>query len=174
MRPLIAIWGLLAVGLLSLNLRASAQTTSAIGCTESALRAAIQAGGPIELRQNCTYRLSMNLPTISSDTVLHGNGATIDGGHLYRLLSTFGKLSLSVDHLTLQNGYYGEGAAIFLPEGDLVVSDCIFNGNHAIFGGGGAIWVKAGKLAIQGSSFSGNSAVWGGAVYADSGTVSIS
>jgi hypothetical protein len=56
-----------------------------VDCAENALREAVAAGGPFHLAQGCEYRLTADLPPVTYDTVISGNGAIIDGERQYRI-----------------------------------------------------------------------------------------
>ncbi len=139
---------------------------------------------------------TMNLPT-NKNTVIDGGGKiTLDGGHAVQILSFNGpdfqtnNNGLTLQHLTFVNaktnptqkipvatqaacsqGYDdGQGGAVFINDGNLLVVDCIFSGNQAAqLGpdtGGGAIYIEASKkgAVIVGSTFTNNSGANAGAV----------
>jgi hypothetical protein len=117
-----------------------------------------------------------------------GNGDTIDGGHQSRLFVVNPGSSLTLDQVTLQNGYIyaNYGGAIF-NWGMLTISNCILSGNisldrsdyvTSLRGVGGAIYNNGGIVIIDNSILSDNLATganpMGGAIYNASGTVTIS
>ena len=123
-----------------------------------------------------------------------GNGDTIQrdatNGNSYevRLFEVAKGSSLTLDQMTLQNGYSDafNGGAIY-NFGTLSISNCTLSGNTAHYSGyissllggkGGAIYNNAGTVIISDSFLSGNFATgdfaYGGAIYNDSGTVMIS
>ena len=139
---------------------------------------------------------TMNLPT-TKNTVIDGGGKiTLDGGHAVQILSFNGpdfqtnNNGLTLQHLSLVNGKTnptqkipvatqaacsqgyddGQGGAVFINDGNLLVVDCIFSGNQAAqLGpdtGGGAIYIEASKkgAVIVGSTFTNNSGANAGAV----------
>jgi hypothetical protein len=139
---------------------------------------------------------TMNLPT-NKNTVIDGGGKiTLDGGHAVQILRFNGpdfqtnNNGLTLQHLSLVNGKTnptdkipvasqsacsqgyddGEGGAVFINDGNLLVVDCIFSGNQAAqLGpdtGGGAIYLEASKrgAVIVGSTFTNNSGANAGAV----------
>jgi hypothetical protein len=139
---------------------------------------------------------TMNLPT-NKNTVIDGGGKiTLDGGHAVQILSFNGPdfqtngNGLTLQHLSLVNGKTnptnkipvasqtacsqgyddGQGGAVFINDGNLLVVDCIFSGNQAAqLGpdtGGGAIYIEGSKrgAVIVGSTFTNNSGANAGAV----------
>ena len=143
----------------------------------------------ITLTQDITLRAE--LPAITSDITIEGNGYTISGNHRYRIFYNDGG-ALTINNLTMTKGYvegdpvtYADvalkvtaaqtiGGAIVNWQGALSISDSAFRDNLAE-SFGGAIF-NAGELSISGSSFSDN---WsdgsGGAISNwDAGELSIS
>lgn len=143
-------------------------------CDEDTLRAGLRTGGTLHLAADCTYHLTRNLPHIQADIVIEGNGATIDGQSTYRMLSAVSPLSITIHNLTLKNGAYGEGGALYVHQGKVTILDSTFENNQALFGSGGAIWVKQGSITLSQSRFIGNTAYdRGGAVWMGEGPVDI-
>ena len=103
------------------------------------------------------------LPAITSDITIEGNGYTISGNNRYRIFYNDGG-ALTINNLTMANGYV-EGELIRNEDGTLKVTTA------RAFGGAIA---NTGELSIANSSFSHNSAEYvGGAIYND-GELSIS
>jgi hypothetical protein len=175
-------------------------TGTAASCTFGALNTAVSNGGVITFNCGAApvtvpITATMKLPTNKNTVIDGGNKVTLDGGHAVQLLNfnhadykvnTFG---LTLQHLTLVNGKTtptqaiptapapcsqgyddGEGGALYMRDGNLLVVDCIFSGNQAAqLGpdtGGGAIYVLGSKngATIVGSTFINNSGANGGAV----------
>jgi hypothetical protein len=173
---------------------------TAASCTFAALNTAVSNGGAITFNcgsapVTIAITATMNLPTNKNTVIDGGNKVTLDGGHAVQILNfthgdykvnTFG---LTLQHLTLVNGKStptqpipqapapcsqgyddGQGGALYMQDGNLLVVDCIFTGNQAAqLGpdtGGGAIYVLGSKngAVIVGSTFTNNSASNGGAV----------
>ena len=139
---------------------------------------------------------TMNLPTNKNTVIDGGRKITLDGGHAVQILSFNGpdfqtnNNGLTLQHLTFVNGKTnptqkiptatqaacsqgyddGQGGAVFINDGNLLVVDCIFSGNQAAqLGpdtGGGAIYIEASKkgAVIVGSTFTNNSGANAGAV----------
>jgi trimeric autotransporter adhesin len=100
--------------------------------------------------------------------VLSGNSATGVGGAIYVLQ---GALAVNQSNLN-NNSAFTAGGAIYVETGGVLdVTDSILSGNSAI-GAGGAI--SANDLAVVRSTLSNNSAAAGGAIFAGSGTTTIS
>ena len=117
----------------------------------------------IILNQDITLRTE--LPVITSDITIEGNGYTISGNHRYRIFYNDGG-DLTINDLTMTKGYV---------EGDLILNRAdASHKNTTTNPFGGAIVNWQGVLTISGSSFSDNLAeYYGGAIY-NSGRVSIS
>jgi predicted outer membrane repeat protein len=142
-------------------------------CSEAALRELLLSDADtLELHPGCFYMLTANLPQISRDARIIGNGATIDGADQFRLLSTVGAVRLTLENLTLQHAYWGNGAALYMPGGTLTIQGVTFRRNRAL-GEGGAVWMYIGNLQVINSTFEGNSADSGGAIYMNAGSVEI-
>ncbi len=108
--------------------------------------------------------LDSDLPKITSNITIEGNGYTISGDHRYRIFYNEGG-ALTIHDLAMTKGYV-EGELIRDEDGTLKVMKA-----NSI---GGAIY-NEGELNIINSSFSGNSAdSSGGAIYNRAGTVSVS
>jgi len=157
--------------------RGCAQATT-IPCIESALRSAIESGGTIDLSQDCTYVLTANLPPITRDLAIHGNGATIDGRGMYRLLYLPAKGNIAIENLTVQYGVSERwGGGVFARQGNITILDSTIRGNAADSGGGicaagsGAVTVLnstvAGNAALDSSGYGG----YGGGIKAESVTI---
>jgi len=173
---------------------------TAATCTFAALQTAATAGGVITFNCGAapvTIAVTATLKVpITKNTVIDGGGKiTLDGGNAVRILSfdspnwlatDFG---LTLQHITLVNGKAtptmmiptapapcsqgwndGQGGAVYMRDGYLVVIDSIFMNNQAApLGpdtGGGAIYVQGskGNVWIVGSTFTGNSASNAGSV----------
>ena len=135
--------------------------------------------------------LAAELPPITSEIIIEGNGHTISGGNRYRIFVVDGG-DLSIDDLTLTAGKAQNkgnpvvdndrnlvvsadnalGGAI-LNDGALTISGSEFRDNSADYMGGAIL--NNGALTIIDSRFSGNSAgERGGAAYIWSGRAKIS
>jgi len=68
----------------------------------------------------------------------------------------------SFDGITFKNGYSGNGGAIYISVGEVVITGSTFEGNTAPFYYGGAIYNRSGSAVITGSNFVGNTAGRGG------------
>ncbi|HZJ64675.1 MAG TPA: hypothetical protein VFD36_14255, partial [Kofleriaceae bacterium] len=175
-------------------------TGTAASCTFSALQTAVTAGGvitfdcgpdPITIRVTAT----LNVPSTKKTVIDGGRKITLDGGGTVQIMRFYSANFQANDNgLTLQHiaftggkttpteviptapapcsqGYNdGEGGALYMRDGTLVVVDSIFTNNAgAPLGpdtGGGAIYVLGSKggVWISGSTFTGNHASNAGAV----------
>ncbi|HMF43944.1 MAG TPA: hypothetical protein VKQ32_24895 [Polyangia bacterium] len=175
-------------------------TGTAASCTFAALQTAATAGGVITFNCGAApvtipVTVTLKVPITKNTVIDGGNKITLDGGGAVRILSfdspnwlatDFG---LTLQHITLVNGKAtptmmiptapapcsqgwidGQGGAVYMRDGYLVVIDSIFMNNQAAqLGpdtGGGAIYVQGSKgdVWIVGSTFTGNSASNAGAV----------
>ena len=151
-----------------------------------------QVGGTytIYLLPNTTF--VGGLPAIGGTKTVNltivGNGDTIDGANQSRLFTVSPGSSLTLDQVTLQNGYvYANYGGAIYNSGMLTISNCILSGNtsvdrsdylSALRGVGGAIFNNGGKVVIDNSVLSGNLSTganpMGGAIYNAAGTVKVS
>ncbi|MBI5944825.1 MAG: SBBP repeat-containing protein, partial [Chloroflexi bacterium] len=122
-----------------------------------------------------TIILDSALPAISDADGLSiwGLGATLSGSNLYRIFTVNSNASLSLEYVTIVNGYAenpGNGGGIQNNGGILTITNSIFSNNSST-GYGGAIY-NGGSLTITKSTFSNNVAV-GGSVWNANGTLTI-
>ena len=163
-------------------------------CSFDALKAAVSQGGVItfdcaEAPVTLAVSATLNLPTNKNTVIDGGNKITLDGGKAVQILrfdsANFqaNESVLTLQRIALQNGKAtpteaipaapapcsqgwndGEGGALYMRDGNLIVIDAIFSNNHAApLGpdtGGGAIYIVGSKhgALIVGSTFKDNSA----------------
>jgi len=160
-----AIGGVLVLGLGSAQ-AAKASPGNYVACSERALGTAIGGGGTLYLAHNCTYDVPATL-TVSTDTTIYGDGATIKGGapncH-FSIMTVDSTVHVTLNRVNFTEGltYYGGGAID--DHGDLTVNGGTFSHNYAGIHGG-AVDVEAGSLTINDAVFIGNSSYHGGAVH---------
>ena len=148
---------------------------------------------------------TLNLPTSKNTVIDGGNKITLDGGNAVQILKYYSANFQALDtvvtlqHLTLVNGKTtpteaippapeaacsqgwndGQGGALSMRDGNLVVIDCVFANNQAApLGpdtGGGAIYLVGSKhgATIVSSTFTGNKGSVGGAIYSLYGELDI-
>jgi hypothetical protein len=173
---------------------------TAASCTFAALQTAVTAGGiitfncgadPLTIKVTAT----LNVPSTKNTVIDGGRKITLDGGGAVQIMRFYsGDFQANDNGLTLQHiamingkttpteviptapapcsqGYNdGEGGALYMRDGYLVVVDSIFTNNQgAPLGpdtGGGAIYVLGSKggVWISGSTFTNNQASNAGAV----------
>lgn len=108
------------------------------------------------------------LPTITSLITITGNGAIIErdgGADPFRLLAVDGTGNLTLEQLTLRDGYATFGAALLLDTGTATLARVTLSKNEAQKSGG-AIFSKRGTLTITSSTLSDNaSGGTAGAIY---------
>ena len=137
-----------------------------VGKLATAITEANQTPGPdtIQLYPGATYVLTSPLPVITSEIVIEGAGAIIDGDGKYRVLNVLklftNTASLTVNDLTVTRGFTpGSGGGILVESGPLAVNNSTISGNTASNGGG----ISAiGQLTVNNSTISGNTAQFGG------------
>jgi hypothetical protein len=173
---------------------------TASSCTFTALQAAVTAGGVITFDCGADpvtihVTVTLNVPSTKNTVIDGGRLITLDGGgtvQIMRFVSGNFQANdngLTLQHIALTNGKTtptqliptapppcsqgwddGEGGALYMRDGYLVVVDSIFTDNQAApLGpdtGGGAIYVLGSKggVWISGSTFTNNSASNAGAV----------
>src|SRR5215207_1019389 len=130
-----------------------------------------------------TITLVNQLPAVTTEMTITGNGATntiIQANAApktasYRVFEVSGGGNLTLDSLTVRNGYCGglcatqvaSGGGIYNYAGTLTVSNVTFSGNSASVGGG--VYTSFGSPTLTNVTFSGNSARhFGGGMYNDS------
>jgi hypothetical protein len=184
-------------------------TGTADSCTFSALSAAVAKGGVITFNCGAApvtiaVTATLNLPTNKNTVIDGGNKITLDGRNAVQILNYYSanfqalETVVTLQHLTLVNGKTtptkaiptapapcsqgwndGQGGAVSMRDGNLVVVDCVFANNQAApLGpdtGGGAIYLVGSKhgATIVGSTFSGNKGSVGGAIYSLYGELDI-
>jgi hypothetical protein len=173
---------------------ATAATTSQLIAN---INYANKAGGAItiNLKPNTTFDLNQinntsysyynanALPIIGGTKAVNltilGNGDTIAwaGGSTYsnvevRLLEVAKLGSLTLDHVSLQNGAAIDGGAVYNQGTLKVIDHSTLSGNGGSDGGG--VYNAGGTVSISNSILSGNSALFGGGIYNSAGTVTLS
>ncbi len=169
-------------------------------CDFAHLQAAATNGGIITfdcgaVPHTIAVTATLNLPITKSTVIDGGNKITLDGGGAVQIMRFNGTdwmkntNTVTLQHITLVNGKTtptqaiptapapcsqgyddGEGGAVYVRDGNLVVIDAIFMNNQgAPLGpdtGGGAIYINGSKdgVLIVGSTFIGNQASNAGAV----------
>ncbi len=141
-------------------------------CDFNTLHTAIQnADGVIQV--DCEGIISFPRQiSITGDVHLIGNEALIlDGGGRTRLFYVADGASLTLENMTIQNGYSSEfGGAVLNDGGSLTIHKALFTRNEA--GSGGAIY-NFGAMTITDSHFMRNSGDYGGVIYNDESDASI-
>jgi hypothetical protein len=108
------------------------------------------------------------LDPINSQITIEGAKHTLDGVSLYRVLSVSSNGTLTINNLTIANGYVSnsDGGGMY-NSGTVTITNSTFSGNSAVRvttgGGGGGIY-NNGTMTINNSTFSGNQARIGGGI----------
>jgi polymorphic membrane protein len=175
-------------------------TGTASSCTFAALQAAVTAGGIITFNCGANpltilVTATLNVPSNKNTVIDGGRKITLDGGGAVQIMRFYSgnfqanDTGLTLQHIAMINGKTtptemippapapcsqgyndGEGGALYLRDGYLVVVDSIFSNNQgASLGpdtGGGAIYVLGSKggVWISNSTFTNNAASNAGAV----------
>lgn len=137
-------------------------------CTEAALETALAGGGLVTF--DCGGPKTIVLTsqkTITADTTINGAGdITLSGGGTTRLFDVQNGAHLTIQELTVANGYStNDGGGIYVERlGALTVSDSTFTGNTGYNGGAIATngwgWDDVGVvLTVTGSAFNQNTAI---------------
>ena len=122
------------------------------------------------LRLTGSISLGSELPSITSDVSIEGNGFSIDAEHKCRVFHIHGG-NVRIDHLSLVNGAARDGGAVLLEGGSLQIANCMLVNNVSDWGG--AIHCKDGHLTVSQSVISENRAEWAGAIYSSDGEMEI-
>lgn len=160
--------------------------TLPVTCSETALRNAITtanstpASDTLNLASGCTYRLTTELPAITSPIVINGNGDTIT-----RLSGTFRILTVNGGALTLRAAILSNGDATGSPvengaggaivvtgNGSLNLSSGVIRDNRANFGGGISVF-SGSRAQVNSSVFTENRATQNGGGIVSDGTTTV-
>lgn len=140
-------------------------------CTEAAFAAAVAVGGAIAFdcggtpTNPVTIPITSEKPVTLSTSIDGGSSIILNGGGTTRILAVNSGVNLSLNNITLSNGYAINGGAVTNQGGMLRVVNSHFEGNHAVYDGG-AIASQQGSVAIIQSTFDDNEAlVSGGAIW---------
>ncbi|MDR3129042.1 MAG: InlB B-repeat-containing protein [Tannerellaceae bacterium] len=116
-----------------------------------------------------TFVLTTGLPEITHKITIEGNGVTFDGSNLTSPMFNVNpeaEVNFSRIRFTgciLPSTSESPGGAVFFNQGQLLLSNCIFDNNHTDDFSGGAIY-STGLLLATACTFYGNSAQTGGAI----------
>lgn len=125
-------------------------------------------GDTITFSVSGTLTLNSSLPAIAKTLIIDGSGQSvaINGNFSHQLMSVSASGVLSLNALTLENGFGSSGGAISNGGGTLNIANSTLATNSASTNGG-AISSASGTVNIANSTFSGNIANGGadGAIY---------
>ncbi len=149
-------------------------------CTRTGLVTAISNAGPDGyVTFNCAsptinFFSMINIQaSVTIDGSNNGNPITLDGNNQSRFFLVSNGAKLTLQHITLKDGYARSDSNVEIPLGGALlinygseaeITDVTFESNEA--DAGGAI-SNSGKLTISQSTFNGNSAQYGGAIFND-------
>lgn len=114
----------------------------------------------LELQSNVT--LNAELPSISSEITINGNGHTIDGGNAFRGVNVAFGGSLTINELIITGGVAAETGGGLNNNGTVIINKSTITGNAADLGGG---LYNYGTMVLTNSTVSGNMANDGGGLY---------
>jgi hypothetical protein len=156
---------------------------------DGSLREAVAAANAAQAAATIRFDGALSSQTLllaGGELVLDGNltidasalsgGFTISGNHSNRIFEVNGGATVTLNSLSLMNGYAGSGAwggAIQVDSGGvLTLTNCAVSGNSAS-GAGGGIATFSGVVNINNSTISSNSASGAAAIENDAGTLTI-
>lgn len=157
-------------------------------CTEAALNTALSGGGSVSFNCGGSHTITLtSQKTINSHTTIDGGGQiTLSGGNSTRLFNLQNGANLTLQNITLQNGFSSsDGGAIYVERlSTLTLTNSAVNNSTAANGGAIALngWGSSdagGTLIVTNSSFSGNTSTaaalpgggnGGGALYITGGS----
>ena len=141
--------------------------------SDCSLREAINDADPgtVTFALSGTFTLGSALPHITSAITIDGSGYDVimDGADTYRLFYVESTGDLTLDNVTLINGFDSSyGGALAVDQGMVTISDSTISGNNVSSGPGGAIAANNATVVISNSTLVDNhvsSASSGGAIY---------
>jgi len=148
-------------------------TTCDFPSLSSAVAIANITDGTITFSCSGTIIFSSELTITGNVTINGGETIIFDGDDTTRFFVVNSGASLTLDGLTLQNGFSSNqgptswGGAIYAT-GTLTISNSTFSNNSVDFGYGGGAILATSTLTISNSTFSNNSAYYDGAIHAES------
>jgi len=156
----------------------TANATTDADCTlDAAIRAAAD-GDVVRFSasvQTQTILISDAFPSpLAASLTIDGSplGVVLDGRESFDMFVVPSGVSLTLSHLTLQNGVgQFSGGAVYNGGGTVAIDSCTFTGNSAIQFGG-AIANASGGMTITNSTIAGNTAADGGGIYSG-GTLTV-
>lgn len=153
------------------TVNAQAGVTIVDDCTEDGLNAAINAipASGADLMLDCPANTTITITgqkTIAAPMGLFAaEHVTLAGDGRTRLFYVRPNGALTLENLTLANGFGNYGGAVYV-QGALDARQVTFSGNRAL-DYGGAVYTDRGVASIAESRFEGNSAAEGGALFVD-------
>jgi hypothetical protein len=143
------------------------------GSLRAAIRSANAAGGSNTITFQSSLTGTMTLTsgqlTISNNLTVHGPAGllAISGNHVSRVFDIAAGITVTLDQLTLKDGYHPTHGGGIYNAGTLTITDCVLTGNTAgtlRSGGVGGAIANKGTLTIASSALSGNLATYGGCI----------
>ena len=90
-------------------------------------------GSTIELGTGLVYLLSLHVLPITSSVTINGNGSTVDGGQLDRVLDIEGNITVVIENLTITHGmafgFLSLGGGIFIRNANVTLVNCTVTSN---------------------------------------------
>jgi|GEM_PF-1678117 len=171
---LLLAWGAVPVRAATITATNESQLSNAIISASS--------GDTINITRSFT--LTSNLPNITVDLTINGNGATISGGTDIRIFTVDGftnPVSVTINKLKMIGGNCGgacpisssSGGGLYNDSGMVTINNSTFS-NNSVSDAGGGLYTNNGTMTINNSTFSGNSADYAaGGFYNSAGWVTI-
>ncbi|MCB9135267.1 MAG: hypothetical protein H6636_07560 [Anaerolineales bacterium] len=111
------------------------------------------------------------LPDVTSEITLYGNGHYLSGDNTYQVLVTQSSGNLTLNHITLKDGYSSYNGGCIKNDGLLTLNISLVTGCYTPFSGGGIR--NDGNLVLNDSVVSNNNAgYYGGGIF-NNGTVTL-
>ncbi len=158
---------------------ANAITTANTGANTGGCTGGSSGADTIDLQTDVS--LTVELPQITTDITIEGNGHTIqrDGGasnfHVLHVSGSSANLTLKQATITggaTSGSSDADGGGIFIDQGSATIIDCNIIGNSANAPGGGIR--SNNNLTIENSTISGNTSTsWGGGVFASGNSLTV-
>ena len=155
-----------------MHANAQTYTVSDFSGLQTAITDNNSASGGAIITLGADITLTASLPDITQDlTIIGGNiggNSFISGNISYQIFYIGNGANVTINNLTLMNGYAGSGGAVFVNSGSSFTAiGCVFSGNTANYYGGAVDVYGVSSFTAINCEFSNNAVVYGsgGAVF---------